>query len=183
MQVDILCQDIYNNKVSLVGQDKGQKLCRAEGILIQKSWYGNGLEALLVAYIFWWAATLWLHLNATPREMKEQTICVLPTLCRVPSPTHWAVLSQVHGHIRAVGGGAIGWIRTLPTHLVDDGTRSDQRAWQPVVSMGWWYIRDWVCPEGLFLGQPHTLWLPELLGLPALVIVTKPFCLILTHPK
>lgn len=75
MQVDILCQDIYNNKVSLLGQDKGEKLCRAEGTLIWKSWCGNGLEALLVACIFWRATTLWLHLNATPKEVKEQTTC------------------------------------------------------------------------------------------------------------
>lgn len=75
MQVDILCQDIYNNKVSLLGQDKGEKLCRAEGTLIWKSWCGNGLEALLVACIFWRATTLWLHLNATPKEVKEQTMC------------------------------------------------------------------------------------------------------------
>lgn len=75
MQVDILCQDIYNNKVSLLGQDKGEKLCRAEGTHIWKSWCGNGLEALLVACIFWRATTLWLHLNATPKEVKEQTTC------------------------------------------------------------------------------------------------------------
>lgn len=99
----------------------------------------------------------WLHLNAPPREVKEQTTCVLPTLCLVPSPTLWAGLSQVPAHLRAAGRAAIGWICTLPTQHVDDGTQSDQRARQPVVSMGWWYIRDWVCPEGLFLGQPHRL--------------------------
>lgn len=60
---------------SLLGQDKGEKLCRAEGTLIWKSWCGNGLEALLVACIFWRATTLWLHLNATPKEVKEQTTC------------------------------------------------------------------------------------------------------------
>jgi len=52
MQVDTFCQENYYVKASLLGQDKGQKLYGAEGMLIWKSRCGNGLEALLDEYIF-----------------------------------------------------------------------------------------------------------------------------------